>query len=110
MAIHYLGVDLAKNIFQLCGLSRGGTPLYTKRIKRHDLLKTIASIPPCTIGLEACTGAFYWQREFQTQGHTVKVISPQYVKPFVKGQKNDFNDAQAIAIALMQPTMQFFSA
>lgn len=67
----------------------------------------MANIPACLIGIEASTGAFYWQREFEKLGHNVKVISPQYVKPFVHGQKNDGNDAQAIAVALMQPTMQF---
>lgn len=67
----------------------------------------MANIPACLIGVEASTGAFYWQREFEKLGHKVKVISPQYVKPFVRGQKNDGNDAQAIAVTLMQPTMQF---
>ncbi len=67
----------------------------------------MANIPACLIGVEASTGAFYWQREFEKLGHKVKVISPQYVKPFVRGQKNDGNGAQAIAVDLMQPTMQF---
>lgn len=105
--IYYLGVDLAKDVFQLCGLSKTGRNIYSKRVRRAELLRTVAHIKPCNIAVEACTGAFYWQREFEALGHTVKVISPQYVKPFVKGQKNDSNDAQAIAVALMQPTMQF---
>ncbi|EGG4385047.1 IS110 family transposase, partial [Salmonella enterica] len=84
-----------------------GKPVYTKRTGRKELLQTLANIPACLIGIEASTGAFYWQREFEKLGHKVKVISPQYVKPFVRGQKNDGNDAQAIAVALMQPTMQF---
>ncbi len=67
----------------------------------------MANIPASLIGIEASTGTFYWQREFEKLGHNVKVISPQYVKPFVRGQKKDDNDAQAIAVALMQPTMQF---
>lgn len=71
------------------------------------LLQTVANIPACLIGIEASMGAFFWQREFEKLGHKVKVISPQYVKPFVRGQKNDGNDALAIAIALMQPTMKF---
>lgn len=110
MTIHYLGIDLAKDVFQLCGLSKAGKPIYNKRVRRPELLRTVANLPACTVGVEACTGAFYWQREFEKLGHTVKVISPQYVKPFVKGQKNDNNDAQAIAIALSQPTMQFVPA
>lgn len=107
MNIVFLGIDLAKNVFQLCGLNQAGKPVYTKRTGRKELLQTLANIPACLIGIEASTGAFYWQREFEKLGHKVKVISPQYVRPFVRGQKNDGNDAQAIAVALMQPTMQF---
>ncbi len=107
MNVIYLSIDLAKNVFQLCGLNQAGKPVYKKRTDRKTLLQTVANIPACLIGVEASTGAFYWQRGFEKQGHRIKVISPQYVKPFVRGQKNDSNDAQAIAIALMQPTMQF---
>lgn len=107
MNIVFLGIDLAKNVFQLCGLNQAGKPVYSKRTGRKELLQMVANIPACLIGIEASTGAFYWQREFEKLGHNVKVISPQYVKPFVRGQKNDGNDAQAIAVALMQPTMQF---
>ena len=107
MSIVNLGIDVAKNVFQLCGLNQAGKPLYTKRVERKLLLQTVANIPICLIGIEASTGGFYWQREFEKLGHKVKVISPQYVKPFIRGQKNDSNDAQAIAVALMQPTMQF---
>lgn len=107
MNIVFLGIDLAKNVFQLCGVNQAGKPVYTKRTGRKELLQTLANIPACLIGIEASTGAFYWQREFEKLGHKVKIISPQYVKPFVRGQKNDGNDAQAIAVALMQPTMQF---
>ncbi len=107
MGIVYLGVDLAKNVFQLCGLNQAGKSVYTKRVERKLLIQTIAMVPVCLIGVEASTGAFYWQCEFEKLGHKVKIISPQYVKPFVRGQKNGCNDAQAIAVALMQPTMQF---
>ncbi|EMM6755225.1 transposase, partial [Klebsiella variicola] len=89
MNIVFLGIDLAKNVFQLCGLNLAGKPVYTKRTGRKELLQTLANIPTCLIGVEASTGAFYWQREFEKLGHKVKVISPQYVKPFVRGQKND---------------------
>ncbi|MEP0001170.1 MULTISPECIES: IS110 family transposase [Marinobacter] len=105
--VQYLGIDLAKNVFQLCGLSKSGNVVLQKRLQRNELLRVVARIEPCTIGVEACTGAFYWQRQFEELGHSVKVISPQYVKPFIKGQKNDFNDARGIAVAVMQPTMQF---
>ncbi|MER5082699.1 IS110 family transposase [Providencia stuartii] len=107
MNVIYLGIDLAKNVFQLCGLNQSGKPVYKKRPDRKTLLQTVANIPACLIGVGASTGAFYWQREFEKLGHKVKVLTPQYVKPFARGQKNDGNDAQAIAIALMQPTMQF---
>lgn len=107
MSVKYLGVDLAKNVFQLCGLSQGGAVIMTKRLRRKQLLAFVANLPACTIGIEACGGAYFWQRQFAQLGHTVKIISPQFVKPFVKGQKNDGNDAEAIAIALSQPTMRF---
>ncbi len=107
MNIVFMGIDLAKNVFQLCGLNLAGKPIYTRRVERKILLQTLVNIPACLIGIEACTGAFYWQREFEKLGHKVKIISPQYVKPFIRGQKNDCNDAQAMAITLMQPTMQF---
>ncbi|GKW33473.1 hypothetical protein PEC730217_22530 [Pectobacterium carotovorum subsp. carotovorum] len=88
MNVIYLGIDLAKNVFQLCGLNQAGKPVYKKRTDRKTLLQTVANIPDCLIGVEASTGAFYWQREFEKLGHKVKVISPQYVKPFVHGQKS----------------------
>jgi transposase len=87
MNIVFLGIDLAKDVFQLCGLNQAGKPVYTKRTGRKELLQTVANIPACLIAIEASTGAFYWQREFEKLGHNVKVISPQYVKPFVRGQK-----------------------
>lgn len=107
MNIVFLGIDLAKNIFQLCGLNQAGKPVYTKRTGRKELLQTLANILVGLIVIEASTGAFCWQREFEKQGHIVKVISTQYVEPFVRGQKNDGNDAHAIAVAPRQPTMQF---
>jgi len=107
MDIKYLGIDLAKNVFQLCGMSRGGAVVLSKRLRRKQLLTFIANVPQCMIGIEACGGAHYWHRQFESLGHTVKIISPQFVKPFVKGQKNDGNDAEAIAIAMQQPTMRF---
>jgi len=107
MNVKYLGVDIAKDVFQLCGMSCGGSVVLSKRLRRGHLLKFIANMPPCTIGIEACGGAYYWHRQFVQLDHNVKIISPQFVKPFVKGQKNDGNDAEAIAIALQQPTMRF---
>lgn len=102
-----LGIDIAKNVFQLHGVDCDGQVALKRRVMRDQLLQITEAMPPCLIGIEACTGAFHWQRHFESQGHTVKIIAPQYVKPFVKGQKNDGNDAQAICIAVQQPHMRF---
>lgn len=102
-----LGIDLAKNVFQLHGVNRAGRCILKRRVMRDQLIGVVASLPPCLIGIEACTGAFYWQRQFEAYGHTVKVIAPQYVRPFARGQKNDGNDADAICTAVQQPNMRF---
>lgn len=107
MTITDIGIDLAKNVFQLHGVTSEGECALTKRVRRESLLPLLQAIPPCRIGIEACTGAFYWQRQFERLGHSVKVIAPQYVKPFVMHQKNDRNDAEAICTALRQPNMRF---
>ncbi|OMQ26757.1 hypothetical protein BMI79_00020 [Serratia oryzae] len=75
------------NVFQLCELNQAGKQIYTKRTGRKELRQTVANISACLIGSEASTGEFHWQREFENLGHKVKIISPQYVKPFVRGQK-----------------------
>lgn len=106
-SIELLGVDLAKNIFQLWGTDLAGNCVLQRRVRRESLLEIIGALPPCRIGIEACTGAFFWQRRFEALGHEVKIIAPQYVKPFVKRQKNDLNDAEAICTALRQPNMRF---
>jgi len=103
MAIETLGIDIAKNVFQLHGVGRNGNAILKRRVMRDELLTVIAQIEPCTLVLEACTGAFYWARKFEALGHQVKLISPQYVKPFVRRQKNDGNDAEAICTAARQP-------
>ncbi|WP_046867584.1 IS110 family transposase [Microvirga massiliensis] len=107
MTIHTLGVDIAKNVFQLHGVDRSGAVVLKRRVMRDSLMQVIAQMAPCTIAIEACTGAFYWQRRFEEHGHAVKIISPQYVKPFVRRQKNDGNDAEAICTAARQPHMRF---
>jgi transposase len=103
MGIDVLGIDLAKNVFQLHGVDRHGHPMFRRRVMRDQLLSVLAAMEPCIIAIEACTGAFCWARKFEEIGHTVKVISPQYVKPFVRRQKNDNNDAEAICTAARQP-------
>ena len=99
MTIETLGIDIAKTVFQLHGVNRSGRLILKRRMMRDQLLQVIAQTEPCTIAIEACTGAFYWQRKFEEHGHKVKIISPQYVKPFVRRQKTDGNDAEAICTA-----------
>lgn len=103
----YVGIDLAKNVFQLHGVDGEGHCVLERRVRRDRLLEELAKLEPCVIGVEACTGAFYWQRRFEELGHTVRIIAPQYVKPFALHQKNDRNDAAAICIALRQANMRF---
>lgn len=104
-----VGIDLAKNIFQLHGVNRAETSTWCRRLKRDNwinvLLKKIE--PGCEIGMEACTGAHHWARLLQSKGFHVKLIAPQFVKPYVKSNKNDANDAEAICEAMSRPTMRF---
>jgi transposase len=107
MNISTLGIDIAKNVFQLHGVDATGKAVLKKRISRDKLASTIANIPSCIIVMESCGGSNYWARVFQRSGHTVKLISPQFVKPFVKTNKNDANDAEAIVEAASRPSMNF---
>ena len=102
-----LGIDLAKLSFQLHGVDDKGNTVLKKKLNRNKLCKFIAKLPPCIIGLEACGGAHYWTRVFQQFGHKVKIIAPQFVKPFVKSNKNDSVDAEAICEAIQRPSMRF---
>lgn len=105
--IKVLGIDLAKNVFQLHGTDAKGKRVLTKRLSRSRLVEFVTNLPPCLIGIEACTGAHYWARLFETMGHTVKMIAPQFVKPYVRSNKNDRNDARGIAEAVTRPDMKF---
>jgi len=107
MEVAFVGIDLAKNVFQLHGEDAAGTPVLQKRVRRDRLMAEVEALAPCSIAIEACTGAFYWQRRFEGAGHRVRIIAPQYVKPFAKHQKNDRNDAAAICRASRQPDMKF---
>jgi transposase len=102
-----LAIDIAKNIFQLHGADERGKGILKKTVKRSELSNYIAKVEQCTIVMEACGGAHYWARKFQELGHKVKLISPQFVTPFVKSNKNDMHDAQAIAEAASRPDMRF---
>lgn len=107
MNITTLGIDLAKNIFQLHGVNIEGKVMLKKKISRLALAEFIAQLPKCLIGMEACASSHYWARKFQSFGHTVKLISPQFVKPYVKSNKNDEKDAEAICEAVTRPNMRF---
>jgi transposase len=100
-----LGIDLAKDVFQLHGVNEHGKKVLGKKISRAALPTFIANLPTCKIAMEACGSANYWSRKFISYGHTVSQISPQHVKPFVQGNKNDKNDARAIVIASQQDDM-----
>jgi len=109
-----VGLDLAKLVFQVHGADQDGgpvvrRPVVRKKLRRGQVLGFFAELPPCLIGLEACASAHYWARELQALGHEVRLIPPQYVKPFVKTNKNDASDAEAICEALIRPTMRFAS-
>ena len=107
MTIETLGIDIAKTVFQLHSVNRNGHVILKRRVMRDQLIAVLAQIDPCTVVVEACTGAFFWARKFEALGHQVKIISPQYVKPFVRRQKNDGNDAEAICEAVARPNMRF---
>jgi len=102
-----IGIDLAKNIFQVCAVNRDGKVLFNKTIKRDQLPSFISNINPCEIILEACASSNYWAAKFEGFGHRVKLINPAYVRPFVKTNKNDASDAEALCEAAARPTMRF---
>ncbi|MGF6604808.1 transposase [Paraburkholderia sp. GAS448] len=107
MSVTLLSIDLAKNIFQLHGVDEHGRPVLSRRVSRARLLEAVVGIPCCRIVMEACGGAHYWARRFSAMGHHVQIIAPRFVKPFVNSQKNDRNDAEAIAEAASRPTMRY---
>lgn len=102
-----IGVDLAKNVFQLHGASMTGHLQFRKKLSRQGFSRFLAEQPPAVVVMEACGSAHYWAREMSRLGHDVKLIAPHYVKPFVKRQKNDAADAEAIVIAAQRPEMRF---
>ena len=108
MKITRVGVDLAKNVFQVHGVDRHGKQVWKRQLKRAHWLKVLVETvePGCEIGMEACGGAHHWARQLMARGFQVKLISPQFVKPFVKSMKNDVNDAEAICEAMSRPRMR----
>ncbi len=108
--ITVLGIDLAKQSFQLHGVNAGGEVVLKKKLNRKQLSAFMANLPVCLIGLEACGGAHHWVRVFTEMGHTVRMMAPQFVKPYVKSNKNDAVDAEAICEAVQRPNMRFVPA
>jgi transposase len=109
MKLNYVGVDLAKNVFQLHGIDRRGKALWRRRLRRKQWLKVLLETvePGCVIGMEACGRAHHWARQLQARGFEVRLIAPQFVKSYVKSNKNDRNDAEAICEAMTRPSMRF---
>ncbi len=102
-----IGVDLAKNVFQVHGVDAEGTVLFRRQLRRGQMLPFFKKQPRCLIGMEACATSHHWAREIATLGHEVKLMPPRYVKPYVKRNKNDMADAEAICEAVTRPTMRF---
>jgi transposase len=107
MNIKRIGIDLAKQVFQVHGVDSQEKAVLRKQLPRAKMLMYFQKLPLCLIGMEACSSAHYWGRELQKMGHTVKLMAPQFVKPYVKSNKNDANDAEAICEAVARPTMRF---
>lgn len=109
MSISTIGIDLAKNVFQVHGIDNEGHVLLRRRLSRRQFLTFFSNLDCCLIGMEACSGSHHWARELQSMGHNVRLMPPQYVKPYVKRNKNDMNDAEAICEAVTRPSMRFVS-
>jgi len=102
-----IGLDIAKSVFQVHGIDAEGNVIIRRQLKRRYVLPFFQKLPPCLVGIEACASSHYWSRELQTLGHTVRLMPPAYVKPYVKRQKNDTADAEAICEAVTRANMRF---
>jgi transposase len=107
MQITTIGLDLAKNVFQVHGIDAHGKVVLRKQLRRAQVAGFFANLPPCLVGMEACGGAHHWGRKLEALGHTVRLMAPQFVKPYVKSNKNDAADAEAICEAVGRPSMRF---
>jgi transposase len=107
MKLKAIGLDLAKNLFQVHGVDEEDRPVLRRQLRRDQVLQFFAQREPCLVGMEACAGAHYWGRKLAALGHTVRLIAPKYVKAYVKTNKNDARDAEAICEALLRPSMRF---
>src|SRR6478609_3258551 len=102
-----IGLDIAKTVFQVHGVDAGGQVIVRRQLKRRYVVPFFQKLSPCLVGIEACASAHHWSRELQALGHTVRLMPPAYVKPYVKRQKNDTTDAEAICEAVSRPNMRF---
>ena len=107
MKVTTIGIDLAKNLFQLHGVNEFGKTAIQKQIRRDQMAEFFVNLPACLIGMEACGSAHHWARKLQGLGHTVKLMAPQFVKPYVKTNKNDAADDEAICEAVARPNMRY---
>src|SRR5690348_6788580 len=107
MKITTIGIDLAKDVFEIHGVDGKGRVVLQRRLTRKRLLECMAKLPACLVGMEACGSAHYWAREISKLGHEVRLMSPQFTRAYVKGNKNDANDAAAICEAVSRPSMRF---
>src|SRR5690242_7633123 len=106
-AITTIGLDIAKSVFQVHGIDAAGNVVVRRQLKRRYVLIFFQKLPPCLVGIEACASSHHWSRELQALGHTVRLMPPAYVKPYVKRHKNDATDAEAICEAVTRPNMRF---
>jgi transposase len=102
-----IGLDIAKSVFQIHGIDAAGNVIVRRKLKRRYVLPFFQKLPPCVVGIEACASSHHWSRELQALGHTVRLMPPAYVKPYIKRQKNDAADAEAICEAVTRPNMRF---
>ena len=109
-AVTTIGLDIAKSVFQVHGVDAHGNVVVRRQLKRRQVLSFFQRLPPCLVGIEACASSHHWSRELQALGHTVRLMPPAYVKPYVKRQKNDAADAEAICEAVTRPNMRFVAA
>jgi transposase len=106
-AVATLGIDIGKIVFHLIGLNERGAITLRQRLSRRQLEARLTNMPPCLVGMEACVGAHHLGRQLRALGHDVRLMAAKYVRPYSKGQKNDYRDAEAIAEAVQRPTMKF---
>ena len=107
MTVPTIGLGIAKQVFQVQGVDKQVKVALRRRLRREQVAPFFANLSPCLVGLEACGGAHYWARRLSGVGHTVRLMAPQFVKPYVKSNKNDRNDAEAMCEAVSRPQMRF---